>query len=729
MGDYKSKLEKLNPKQIALLNHKLGELLSSNSTKVDLKKRLVSFVTSDDKDIDVEFLKTILKNQLPNYMVPDSIIKLDKFKHLPNGKIDLKNLPIQKVIQIQKANDKPQYSEIEEALIDVWESVLNIKPIHVNDNFFELGGDSILSIQIISKLRSKGLILKANSLFNNQTIKELAPFVSFEKSETTNIQDLLVGIWEVVLNIKPIHIDDNFFELGGDSILSIQIISGLRKKGYTLKANDIFNNQSIKELSLFVKKEKSEIASEESSKALIITPIQHWFFDLHKNAPHFWNQICEVEIPQTFSYAKVESILSKLIETHDGLKLGFHKLNGSWESEILSDKDRKLITYKDFSDLEEADLESKTEDFIYKHQDDYSLLNTILFRGLIINHSNDKPKKLLLIAHHLVVDYISWQTIKNDFLELYNQTINNKPLYIESRSSSFAGYNNKFNQLKESNALLDTLDYWKSQTDINQQFPVDNTSTLPIIESDVRIKTIQLNEVLTTKIINNTKEKSHLTVEEIVIAALAKTICEWSTQTDLVILKENHGRQTEADHSDFSETIGWLTSILPVKLSYHPNQDLKSFILSVKETVRNIPNNGLDYGILRYLAKDESVKSSLKHSAPIVFNYLGVKKENTNTDDLLFNHKLSNTRSHLSERNYYFEINTLIVEDKLEINWSYSEKFHNSHTITKLLSKTQSHLEALVDYYTEFDSNSYSASDFPDSDLDNDDLNELLSQL
>ena len=654
MGDYKSKLKKLNSTQIALLNNKLEGLLSSNSTKVDSKKRLVSFVTTDNKDFDVEVLKTTLKNQLPNYMVPDSIIKLDEFNHLPNGKIDIKNLPKQKVFQTNKTNEKSKNSTIEETLITVWEEVLNVKPIHVKDNLFELGGDSILSIQIISNLRKKGYILKANTLFNNQTIKEL---------------------------------------------------------------------------SFFVKKEGNETVFKEPNGELILTPIQHWFFETHKNTPHFWNQIYEVEIPQTFSNRNIELIILKLIEAHDGLRLGFAKKDELWESKILTHSHDKLLVYKDFSDLKEQNIDTDVEDFIYKQQENYSLTNNYLFRGLIINLKDDRPKKLYLIAHHLIFDQVSKIILLKDFAELYEQTMRNKPLKLIKSPSTYVSYNNKLKQLKDSLSIKNNIEYWKSQVNTNQKFPVDFEVNLPILEFDIDTVILSVDQNLTQNLQNIAKNKNNLIVDEILIASLTKTICEWSNQPEFIMVKENLGRQIDDDYQDFSETIGWLTSINPIKVAYNKILELKSFILDIKETVRTIPNKGLDYGILRYLVEDESIKKSLTHSAPVLFNHLGKMTNSENIYNLEFRNKSDNSRSKLSERNYFFEINTYIENNELKINWSYSKKCHKSETMTNLLSSFNRNLEQIVEFCSKLGNDFYSASDFPDSDLDNDDLNELFSQL
>jgi hypothetical protein len=75
------------------------------------------------------------------------------------------------------------------------------------------------------------------------------------------------------------------------------------------------------------------------------------------------------------------------------------------------------------------------------------------------------------------------------------------------------------------------------------------------------------------------------------------------------------------------------------------------------------------------------------------------------------------------------ELELILENNELKINWSYSKKCHNSETMTNLLNSFNRNLEQIVEFCSNLGNDIYSASDFPDSDLDDDDLNELLSQL
>ncbi|MBF0119717.1 MAG: amino acid adenylation domain-containing protein, partial [Desulfobacterales bacterium] len=137
----------------------LGEIESVIDKHIEVKesavilqeKRLIAYITSENKNIE---LKEYLKQYLPDYMIPASIVVIDKMPQTPNGKIDRKALS-----KIEHNFISSEYiipsTEIEQKLANIWKQTLKIEQIGIHDNFFELGGDSILSIQIVSK--AKGL--------------------------------------------------------------------------------------------------------------------------------------------------------------------------------------------------------------------------------------------------------------------------------------------------------------------------------------------------------------------------------------------------------------------------------------------------------------------------------------------------------------------------------------------------------------------------------------------
>ncbi|HEX2189541.1 MAG TPA: amino acid adenylation domain-containing protein, partial [Longimicrobiaceae bacterium] len=137
-------------------------------------RRLAAYVVPQDgAELSASALKGALASRLPEYMVPAAFVVLERLPLSPNGKLDRRALPAP-----ERGGDAEGYvaprTEAEEILCAVWAGVLKLERVGVEENFFELGGDSILSIQVVSRARQRGLKLTPRQLFEHPTVARLA---------------------------------------------------------------------------------------------------------------------------------------------------------------------------------------------------------------------------------------------------------------------------------------------------------------------------------------------------------------------------------------------------------------------------------------------------------------------------------------------------------------------------------------------------------------------------
>jgi amino acid adenylation domain-containing protein len=145
------------------------------------QKRLVAYVTLEEEARQgaseaevVGMLRTALQSRLPEYMVPAAFVLLDELPLTPNGKVDRKALPAPDAGQGQSAQYVAPRNAVEEAICEVWQEVLRRERVGVEDNFLNLGGDSMLSIRVVSLLKSRSIFLDVIDIFQHQTISQLA---------------------------------------------------------------------------------------------------------------------------------------------------------------------------------------------------------------------------------------------------------------------------------------------------------------------------------------------------------------------------------------------------------------------------------------------------------------------------------------------------------------------------------------------------------------------------
>jgi acyl carrier protein len=137
------------------------------------------FVAADGEDstqIGLD-LRRRLKEQLPDFMVPNSLVAVDAMPLTHNGKVDRKALPQPHAARLDElaATYVAPRNPIEQQIADLWAQVLNLPQVGIYDNFFELGGYSLLGIQVVSRLRQALQVeLLMSTLFQLPTVAALA---------------------------------------------------------------------------------------------------------------------------------------------------------------------------------------------------------------------------------------------------------------------------------------------------------------------------------------------------------------------------------------------------------------------------------------------------------------------------------------------------------------------------------------------------------------------------
>jgi amino acid adenylation domain-containing protein len=142
--------------------------------------RLVAYVVPRNPEAEMSDLREFLREQLPEYMVPSAIVRLEVFPLTPNGKLDRKALPAPNGAGHE--TDGPYVaprSELERLIADVWREALGVERVGVGDNFFNLGGHSLLLIRVNNHLReSLRMELPVVELFKYPTVSALAEHLS-----------------------------------------------------------------------------------------------------------------------------------------------------------------------------------------------------------------------------------------------------------------------------------------------------------------------------------------------------------------------------------------------------------------------------------------------------------------------------------------------------------------------------------------------------------------------
>jgi non-ribosomal peptide synthase protein (TIGR01720 family) len=589
---------------------------------------LIGYVVSAD-DNPGDRLKTLLRAQLPEYMVPLQIIGLARLPISPNGKLDRKALP-------EPAFCADQYqaprNEQERWLAEIWADVLQVEQVGISDNFFELGGDSILSLQVISRARNHAqlkLEIKLRDLMRFQTI------------------------------------------------------------------GNLFDQQAVARSSQTA--DSSHVAQ---AGAFGLLPIQEWFFAEGMSEPQHFNQAMMLRSRQALDAPALEQTLRLMLEQHDSLRLRFYQDQGRWLQHYQTLPDclriaerNPLLWQREISDIEQLDA------LVNQAQRSLNLLEGPLLRGLLVNLP-DGEVRLLLVVHHLVIDAVSWRVFLQDLQLAYEAFSQGREPQLAQRTSSYRAWADGL--AAQVPALVEQeLDYWLAQLDQpGKDLPCDNPRGKNLVR--FREETFMgLDATRTGQLLKQAPAVYGTQINDLLLTALGRVLCRWSEAESVLVQLEGHGREDLVEGLDLSRTLGWFTTMFPVRLAPLTEQDFGASILAVREQLAAVPQKGVGYGALRYMA-DASVQQRLAAlpQARLTFNYLGQFDQTFDEQAMLMpaDEHIGDVYSLDANLGNWLEIVGQVFDGKLSMRCMYSTRRFRPSTIETLMQQYQAELEALVEH-------------------------------
>ncbi len=503
-----------------------------------------------------------LKKHLPDYMLPANYVFLDAMPLSPNGKMDRKALPALELSDIQKERYVAPGNVIEEQLCNIWEEVLKIPKVGIQDNFIALGGDSIISIQVVSMARQRGLFFGVRDLLEQLTIEALAPFVSNE-----------------------------------------EVVSAPQG---------------------------------EVTGTMPLLPIQSRFFEMNLPVPDHYNQSVLLEGPVDLTEADLHKLIAAIYARHDALRLRFNSSGNQPEATYMPFNQLMMVQSVETIELnnpDEADWCNQVEQHCSRIQESLNIQHGPLLKVALFS-INKERNVLLFVLHHLVVDGVSWRTLLNDLEYGWGQLILTGKIQLRPKSSSFQQWAEEIHHYSKSDLLRQERDYWVNQMSATVT-PIPKSSRIRMSsKEDFQVIRFQLTEKETTLLLGECNEAYRTQINELLLTGVLKAYTNWLDGNTMLLNMESHGREELFENIDNTETVGWFTSIYPLILSAGKNADVGDLIKVVKDQYREVPNNGIGYGILKYVNNNREIRQLDKNlpKTAIKFNYLGQLDKSINED-------------------------------------------------------------------------------------------------
>ena len=594
----------------------------------------------------VEEIRTFVSERLPTYMVPSVWATLEAIPLLISGKLDRK--------------------QVERWIIDMDDTTYNRIMAEETEN------------------------------------REIAPI-------TETVQQLR-EIWAAVFTTPVDKVDPglSFMSQGGDSLVSMSVIARCRKVGIVLTLQEILQSKSIFQLASLLERKGHSSGSkrttgreEQIDQPFDLSPAQKLYFQqMDPTADHTktarFNQSALLRIKRKTAADTLKHALETIVQQHSMFRARFSKDKaGTWQQHITSNSTNSL----GFHEHDIVNLKDSIP-IIATSQTSLDISHGPLFDAVLFNVKG-QAQILSLVAHHLVIDVVSWGIITQqleDLLSSPDETIE-KPLSFQV----WCALQHEHANQRESSQIKSILPTSIKRADMAFWGMTKKSNTY----SDVNYEAFRLDKAVTRLALTKANNALRTQTLELLQAALIHSFKQTFTSRGAPTLwNETHGRDVWDPSIAITGTTGWFTALYPLYVAVEKDADSVVEVLKrTKDLRRNIPGNGREYFAHRYLTPDGRWRFGDHMPMEILFNYTGQAKGDGDTDSLFAPVDIPKTEEEEMQvadvgpdtaRMALFEISASVSDDQFQFSFMYNKHMEHQDKIREWVSQCQSTMEELV---------------------------------
>ncbi|SOD62618.1 non-ribosomal peptide synthase domain TIGR01720/amino acid adenylation domain-containing protein [Streptomyces zhaozhouensis] len=458
------------------------------------------------------------------------------------------------------------------------------------------------------------------------------------------IEETLCGLFAELLGLGSVGIDDSFFDLGGDSIMSIQLVSRARAVGLVVTPKQIFEQKTVAAIAPLVTTvgvAARPDAGEDTGRGPVpTTPIVSWLRE-HGGPVRTFHQSMLVQAPADLDGDQLTAAVAALIDHHDLLR-----------ARLVADDARPLEVPEPGApgaltvsralrrvDVRGADgpvlatvIEGHTEAAAARLDPE----GGVMFQVVWFDAGADTPGRLLLVAHHLVVDGVSWRILLPDLAAACQAVAEGRRPELQATGTSFRRWAELLTEAAAER--VGEVELWRRQLAAPDPLlggrPFEKARDVMATERSV---TFALSAERTTALLTRLPAAYRAGIDEVLLAGLALAVGDWRRRrgqdaAGVLVDLEGHGREDIVEGVDLSRTVGWFTSLYPVHLDpgvtdwddlWRGGRTVSEAIKRVKEQLRALPDHGVGFGMLRHLHPPTAAEFAAFAGPQLGFNYLG----------------------------------------------------------------------------------------------------------
>ncbi|MFD0263005.1 amino acid adenylation domain-containing protein [Kitasatospora indigofera] len=484
------------------------------------------------------------------------------------------------------------------------------------------------------------LPLSLNGKLDRKALPAPAAGAAGGRAPRTEAERVLAGLVAEVLGLPEVGVDDNFFSLGGDSISAIQLGSRARRAGFGITPRVVFERRTVARIAAVAEglrpAGRPAGAAAEAVGTLPVTPVGAWLRSRGGPVARF-SQHTVLTVPAGLDRARLTAALDTLTDHHDALRLRLHvAADGGWTQEVrpagsapAAARLRRIAVPADQLHTAAAEQREAAVDRLDPERG-------VVLQAVHLDAGPDTPGLLVLAAHHLAVDGVSWRILLPDLRAAYEGRA------LDPVTTPLRAWALGLAEAAVGDAVRAELPLWQAVLADGAGPLLGDRPLDPARDTAATTRRLRLTLPAgrTAPLLGAVPAAHRAGVDHVLLTGLALALVGRrrarpgaGARADLLLRLEGHGRE---DHlvpgADTTRTAGWLTSEFPARLDL-TGVDLADALAGgpaagralalVKEQLRALPNAGAGYGLLRHLDPVSGPVLADADAPQLLFNYLG----------------------------------------------------------------------------------------------------------
>ena len=433
---------------------------------------------------------------------------------------------------------------------------------------------------------------------------------------------VLAGIVADVLGLDGVGPDDDFFVLGGDSILSIAVVGRARTAGLPISPRDVFIHRTPAALAAAAgARDPAPRATEPDAVGEVpLLPVVHWLRE-HGGPVERFTLPMLVTTPAGADRASLAAVLQAVLDHHDALRVRLTRVApGLWSTAtrpVGSVRAVDLLVRVDVTPPDGPGLRAVVDTEYDAAAARLDPDAGTMLAATWLDAGPGEPGWLLLAAHHLVVDGVSWRILFADLAAAWAAVRAGRTPRLAPVGTSLRGFARALVDEAQTPARLAELAHWTATLAPGAELvPGAAPPAGPVRRHEVR-----LDPADTAPLLTSVPAGVRCDVTDVLLAALRTAVSRWPGRdpgADLLVDLERHGREQIRPEIDLGRTVGWFTSVAPVRLPAGGDP-----LKTVKEALRAAPDGGLGHGLLRHLNAQTAPALAGAAAPQVLFHYFG----------------------------------------------------------------------------------------------------------